>query len=150
MAFRREATVAQLTQRAARLMGQLFSERVAALGVAPAQFSVLLELSNEDGLTQRELVERLDVEQGTATRTLQRMVRDGLLTRAAHEQDARASRWRLTARARRVLAPARAAAQETHRALLAGLSTREQDTLVKLLERVISNAHDRRLSVKAR
>ena len=45
------------------------------------QFAVLLELWAGDGLTQKELVERLDVEQATMANTLARMVRDGLVER---------------------------------------------------------------------
>lgn len=140
MAFKRDESVGYLTHRASRLLAQLLSERTLPLGVAPAQFSVLLELAGEDGLTQRELIERLDIEQGTITRTLQRMVRDGLIARRSHEADARASRWFLTAKAKRVLAPARSAAHETNRQVLAGLSARDQSTLVTLLQRVIENA----------
>ncbi len=137
-------SLGMLTGRAARLCAQLLAERVAALGVKPAQFRVLCALAAQDGLTQRELMERIDVEQGTITRTLQRMVRDGLLKRAAHEMDKRASRWRLTARARRVLEPARRLESDAQRELLAGLGAREQAALIAALQRVIHNAHSAR------
>jgi len=47
----------------------------------PAQFLALSELWGDDGLTQRELAERLGVEQATMANTLARMERDRLVER---------------------------------------------------------------------
>ena len=118
MTFDQRSSLGYLTTRIGRVLTQEFRRRLAPLGIAPAQYSVLIELSQHDGLTQRELLRRLDVEQGTMTSTLHRMVRDGLVSRTAHEQDGRAARWSLTARARRLLPAAERAAHEVNRSLL--------------------------------
>lgn len=49
-----------------------------------------MELFNQDGLTQTELVQRIDVEQPTAVRTLDRMERDGFIHRQPSPLDRRA------------------------------------------------------------
>ncbi|HEY5341230.1 MAG TPA: MarR family transcriptional regulator, partial [Candidatus Aquilonibacter sp.] len=56
-------------------------------GLRLGQFQVLRHLWGDDGLTPRELATRLDVEMPTVTRTVQRMIRDGLVDRRAHPDD---------------------------------------------------------------
>ena len=48
-------------------------------GLRLGQYQVLRHLWEEDGLTPREIADRLGVEMPTVTRTVQRMVRDGLV-----------------------------------------------------------------------
>ena len=79
---------------------------------------VLLELWREEGLTQRDLVARLDVEQATLANTLARMERDGLVRRKPHPVDGRAQSIHLTDRARRLEAPATKAADGINQRLL--------------------------------
>lgn len=140
MSFDQQASVGFLTNRAARLLAQLLQARIAPLGLAPAQFSVLVALSREDGQTQRALADALDVEQGTMANTLRRMKRDGFVRNAAHEGDARAERIWLTAKARRAVEPATDAAIAANEAALAGLTAQERRTLVDLLRRVIDTS----------
>jgi len=105
--FDRTRSAGYLANHMARLFAQRLHERIRPLGLAPAQFMTLLELWTADGLTQSDLVERLDVEQATMANTLGRMERDGLIERRADERDARApylpyrSRPRITQACRR-------------------------------------------------
>ena len=123
----------------ARLFAIALQRRIKPLGLAPAQFMVLVELWQGDGLTQRELVERLDVEQATMANTLQRMERDGLIERKPDPQDQRARRIMLTGKARALQEPAIAAALETNADALGELSEYEADQLINLMEKVISS-----------
>lgn len=101
---------------------------------------LLLELWREDGLTQRQLVDRLDVEQATVANTLARMERDGLIVRRPLAGDGRAQSIHLTKRARTLETPATAAATGVNQALLAGLSSVEREELTSLMRRVITDA----------
>ena len=71
--FDRARSAGYLANHMARLFAQRLHERIRPLGLAPAQFMTLLALWEEDGLTQRDLFERLDVEQATMANTLARM-----------------------------------------------------------------------------
>ena len=101
---------------------QALAREIGPLGLAPGQFMVLLELWREEGLTQRDLVDRLDVEQATLANTLARMERDGLVRRKPHPVDGRAQSIHLTDRARRLEAPATKAADGINRRMLADLT----------------------------
>jgi DNA-binding MarR family transcriptional regulator len=137
MSFEKTQSAGYLTNHAARLFAHALHERIRPLGLAPAQFMTLLELWAEEGLTQRELVKRLDVEQATMANTLARMERDGLVERHPHPEDGRAQQVWLTDRAKTLQGPATAAAGTVNQAALAALSPAERVVLVKLLARVI-------------
>ncbi len=118
MPFEKSRSAGFLANHMARLFALHLSQAIAPLGLAPAQFMTLLELWEEDGLTQADLVERLDVEQATLANTLKRMERDGLVHRAPHPDDGRAQLISLTAKARKLeVAAKKAASAVNHRAL---------------------------------
>lgn len=138
MAFSKTASAGYLANHMARLFAAGLHRRIRPLGLAPAQFMTLLELWEGDGLTQSELVARLDVEQATMANTLARMERDGLIERRADPGDRRARRIFLTDRARALEEPTKAAAQAQNAQALAGLSAQERGVFIDLMTRVIA------------
>lgn len=138
MAFEKWKSPGYLANHMARLFAQGLHERIKPLGLAPAQFMTLLELWSDDGLTQRELVSRLDVEQATMANTLIRMERDGLIKRKPHPQDGRSQQVWLTTKARNLKGPAIEAAMAQNQTALAGLNAAERATFVELMSRTIA------------
>lgn len=138
MAFEKSRSAGYLINHLARIFAQALAREIRPLGLVPGQFMVLLELWREDGLTQRELVARLDVEQATLANTLARMERDGLVTRVPHPTDGRAQLVRITALARRLEAPATAAADQVNRRLLAALPDDDRQGFVSAMQAVIA------------
>ncbi|CAN7663065.1 MarR family winged helix-turn-helix transcriptional regulator [Bosea sp. LjRoot237] len=126
-----------LANHVARLFARELAEAVRPLGLAPAQFMVLLELWREEGLMQKDLVGRLDVEQATMAATLARMERDGLIERRPDQADARARRIQLTPRARALQEPALAAAKGVNARALAGFSDAERESVLSGLRRIV-------------
>ena len=139
MAFDKLDSAGYLANHMARLFAVGLQDRIKSLGITPGQFPALLELWAEDGLTQKELVARLDIEQATMANTLNRMERDGLITRRAHPDDGRAQQIWLTRRARALHAPATKAAAAQNAVALGGLGTRDRAQFVRLMRAVIDN-----------
>jgi DNA-binding MarR family transcriptional regulator len=112
-------------------------------GLRLGQYQLLRLLWEQDGMTPRELAERLDVEMPTVTRTVQRLLRDGFVRREAHPDDARSVRIYLTERGLEQRDnTSRILARETEHAL-AGFSQAEREHLVALMERITENVrHD--------
>jgi MarR family transcriptional regulator, organic hydroperoxide resistance regulator len=111
-------------------------------GLRLGQYQVLRHLWEDDGLTPREIADRLTVEMPTVTRTVQRMVRDGLVERHAHPDDARSVRIYLTKRGLDLrLELAETVAEQTERAMR-GFSPEERATFVRMLELISENAKD--------
>jgi DNA-binding MarR family transcriptional regulator len=111
-------------------------------GLRLGQYQVLRHLWDEDGLTPREIAGRLDVEMPTITRTVQRMVRDGLVQRRAHPDDARSVRIYLTKRGVD-LRPALAEiiGEQTEHAMR-GFLPHERTAFVEMLDRIAENCKD--------
>ncbi|WP_421782034.1 MarR family winged helix-turn-helix transcriptional regulator [Kiloniella litopenaei] len=128
-----------LTNHMARLFFQGLRDEIAPLGIAPAQFMTLLELWKADDLTQKDLVERLDVEQATMANTITRMERDGLIERRPMPTDKRAKAIVATAKAKAIQKDAMDAAMKVNRSFLEVLSPEEQTQLLDLMRRIIEN-----------
>ena len=111
-------------------------------GLRLGQFQVLRYLWEQDGLTPREIAARLDVEMPTVTRTVQRMVRDGLVRREAHQSDARSVRIYLTKRGSELQSSLEELlSRETERAL-EGVTPEERLALIRMLERISENTRE--------
>ena len=96
----RSESATWLASQLARGFTRALHARAAKLGFSPGQFPILIELWEEEGLTQRQLLDRVDVEQATIANTLSRMERDGLVERRVHPKDKRAQQIFLTEKAR--------------------------------------------------
>jgi DNA-binding MarR family transcriptional regulator len=92
--------LAKASQRWNELLYAHFSERGYS-EVRPAYGSILLPLFEEDGLRIGELGRRARLAKQTMTTMVRLMERDGLVIREPDPDDGRATRVRLTARARR-------------------------------------------------
>lgn len=137
MLFDKKDSAGYLINHLARLFARELQDRIQPLGIATGQFPILLELWNGDGLTQRELLGEIDVEQATLANTLTRMERDGLIKRTKHPQDARAQQIWLTDKTKAIKADAYRAALETNQEALAMLSESEKVIFLGLIQKVI-------------
>lgn len=140
MTFSKDHSAGYLVNHLARVFARGLAARIKPLGLTIGTFPALLELWEEDGLTQKQLVERLDIEQATMANTLARMERDGLITRLKDATDGRVQRVWLTDHARALEAPATEAALAENTAALAPLSSEEQSLFLTLMRRIITAA----------
>ena len=139
MKFDRMTSAGYLVNYMARLFAEGLRKRIAPLGIVPGQFPALLALWERDGLTQKELLAQVAIEQATLANTLARMERDGLIVRKEHPADARARTIHLTEKAQSIRDDAYKAAAETNAEALAGLSKEERQEFLNLMGRTISS-----------
>jgi DNA-binding MarR family transcriptional regulator len=137
--LRRHQSLGYQVNHAARLLEQELRRRIEALGVVPGQFAALLALYESDGVTQAELGDRVQIEQSTMTKTLVRMERDGLVSRAPDPHDRRRTLVRLTDHARALEPQLADAARSANDLATSGLEQHEVKVLMTALERVINN-----------
>ena len=135
-----EDSLGYLVNRMARLMAHELAEKIRPAGVAIGQWAVLLVLWARDGLSQAELSRLVAIEPPTIVRTIDRMVRDGLVIRMPDADDGRLSRIHLTERGwslRDELVPLAMAVND---AILQRLTVNEGRTLRRLLTKVLTQA----------
>lgn len=143
MTFEKEQSAGFLVNHMARLFARGLQERIAPLGIVTGQFPILLELWEKDGVTQRALLEKLDIEQATLANTLTRMERDGLIKRTKHPSDARSQQIWLTKTASKIREQAYTAALEQNTFALSKLSDEERDRFLSTMHQVIDTMRDK-------
>lgn len=140
MTFDKQQSAGFLINHTARLFAKGLLERISPLGITIGQFPILLELWEQDGVTQRDLLDRLDIEQATVANTLKRMERDGLIVRRKHPTDSRSQQIWLTENGTSMRDAAYAAANAQNEAALAPLTHAEREQFLDLMRRIIGAA----------
>lgn len=138
MDFSRDTSAGYLANHLARLFARHLETRLRQHGLALGAFPALLHLWDRDGMTQKELVDLLGIEQPTMAATLSRMERDGLVTRSRDETDARLQRIRLTPRARALQETALAEAAAVNETALSGLAPEDRPRFIALMQAAIA------------
>jgi DNA-binding MarR family transcriptional regulator len=140
MSFSRSDSATYLAAQLAKGFSRSLQKKAATLGFSPGQFPVLIELWHEDGLTQRQLLDRVDIEQATLANTLSRMERDGLIQRKVHPTDKRAQIIELTTKAQELEEEAIVAAREADDLVFSGFLQFERELMLEYVRRAIHNA----------
>ena len=92
---------------ASRALTRAYAPLLEPLGLTYPQYLVLLVLWERDGVTVKELGERLALDSGTLTPLLKRLAHQGLVSRKRGEDDERVVHIHLTASGRALRAKAR-------------------------------------------
>ena len=132
-----DQSLGYLVNRVGRSMAQQLAERMRPTGIGIGQWAVLLFLWARDGMSQAELARHVAIEPPTMVRTIDRLVRDGLVRRVPDPADGRVSRIHLTDRGRSLrdeLVPMAVAVNE---ATMARLTEAEGRTLERLLTKLV-------------
>ena len=132
-----EESLGYLVNRAARLMASQLAEALRPAGVGIGPWAVLMFLWVRDGMSQAELSRVVAIEPPTMVRTIDRMVRDGLVTRVPDRDDGRVSRIHLTDRGRSLRDELVPKAAAVNAATLGRLTPAEGRMLQRLLGKVV-------------
>ncbi len=112
--------------------------RLRCEGMSLSGYKVLKALAPGER-SMRELSDLLQVSPRTVTDLVDGLEGRGLVVRGSHPTDRRVTLLALTSEGRQCLKPARAAAEASGAAAIAGLSATEQATLRDLLRRVAAS-----------
>jgi len=128
-----------LLKDATRLYVQRFEQRARRFGVTLPQCKALGYLSKNEGISQIRLAELTETDPMTLVRILDRMEADGLVERRPDPSDRRARRLYLTSRATPFLDTMWHLADLTRAEALEGISKKERELFIGILERVHAN-----------
>ncbi|MFF0218169.1 MarR family winged helix-turn-helix transcriptional regulator [Streptomyces vinaceus] len=113
-----------------------FAERVAHLGLTPADVGLLRMVAGQPGRSQRALAEDLGVVPSRVVKLIDVLEGKGLVERRRSEEDRRNYELHLTAEGRRTLGAVSRAAAAHEDALLAALDPEQRGHLLGLLQSV--------------
>jgi DNA-binding MarR family transcriptional regulator len=124
---------------ASRALMRRFEERLRPLGFGMAYLPVVMALEERGPLSQKELLAHARIEQPTMAALLTRMERDEIIVRKPDPFDARSRLIALTPQAKAVVGAAAEAMKEVVDQAMAGVSEKEQATLIRVLRTVVQN-----------
>jgi DNA-binding MarR family transcriptional regulator len=133
-----EESLGYLVNRAARLFAGRLGDALRPFNIGTAQWAVLMHLWSADGLTQAQLARRIAIEQPTMVRTIDRMERDGLVSRVPDPTDGRASRIMLTEHGTSLRDQLVPLADGVNRDTTSALTSEEVATLRQLLAKLVA------------
>ena len=136
MSFDQRETIGFQAALLSRLISGRLRDALAPLELQPAQAAALIEIAAAQGLTQKELVGRLDVEQPGVARTLNGLEAEGWVTRETRA--GRSQGLYLTDKARAVVPEAARLSAEVNRQALSEFSRTEREHLVDRLQEAVS------------
>lgn len=133
--FDPEDTVGFLIWDANRAMNRTFSERIARHGVTLGLWPFLRALWETDGLTQRELSEKVRMKGPTTVAALNKLEDKGLVRREGNKTDARKINVFLTPEGRKVYRKVIPEVEAVNRLCLSDLSEGEQTAFKDMIRR---------------
>lgn len=136
MNYDRETSLGYMTNWAARLFVRAIERRLAGGTAGP--MPVFLALQDGRAMTQTALAQQASVEQPTMANTLNRMERDGLVSRTPDPNDRRSALVRLTELGRERADQAFASAVEVNAIAAAELTPAELATYLDLVRRIVA------------
>lgn len=136
MPFDIETSVGFLLAKAHQRLFSRFRSLLAPYGVTPPQFALLAFLWKRDGLSQTELAEKTEIDRTTLSGLIDRLQKQGLVTRSPHPGDRRAYLVKLTAAGRNLETQLTPLAMNLRQQISAKLSAAEYEQLCQLLNRL--------------
>jgi MarR family transcriptional regulator for hemolysin len=128
-----ERSVGFLIHDVARLMQKAFDQRMEPMGITRSQRWVLVYLYRQDGVTQRQLSETLDIGKVALSGLLDRLETKGWIERLPDPDDRRAKRVFLTNKADDVLDEMITGGDELMEDITAGITGDHMDQLADML-----------------
>ncbi len=127
-------TIVYLIHEVTRHLNREFDQRMAPLGLTRAQWWVLATLYFNDGQMQTELARDLGFTKVALGGLLDRLEAKGWIERRSHPSDRRAKCIFKTARVENLLTEMKGIAETMASDLVSGLSTREHEQFVAMLQ----------------
>jgi MarR family transcriptional regulator, temperature-dependent positive regulator of motility len=144
---RLERSPLHLLHRAGQCATEIFQTELGNDDLTPRQYAVLMTVSQNEGLSQTNLVELTGIDRSTLADVVRRMLKKGLLSRRRTREDARAYAVKLTDEGMKVLKASDPLAKKVDDRILSSLPNTQRDrflqdlnTIVNMLGRLKENA----------
>jgi DNA-binding MarR family transcriptional regulator len=123
----------------ARLTRTSFDRHVLPLGLTRSQWWVLTYIFRDQGLTQSQLADHLEVGKVALGNLIDRLESKGWVERRPDQTDRRIKRIYLTPSVMPIIEAMREPAQEQYETIVSGMSKKQQEALIDLLLMVRRN-----------
>ncbi len=135
-----EDCMAWLANRSSKVFSSVLDSHFAALEVTRVQWMALYYMNRNPEQKQTELAERLNCKSAALARLLDRMEKDGMLTRSVNAENRRSNRIELTEKGRRLCAEGTAIAERFMDDVIFGISEQRLELFKAVLRQMVGNA----------
>ncbi|ULL16932.1 MarR family transcriptional regulator [Paenibacillus sp. H1-7] len=129
-------------QRAALRLNNYYQKVVNPFNITVEQWEILVVLWEKEGITQKELAERLHKDQTNVARMLFKLEKKRFIYRETHETDRRSLRVYLTPEGRDMKDQILAPSIEAYKNTIKNLTEEEVDTFRRVLNVMYNNVND--------
>ncbi|MFF2889130.1 MarR family winged helix-turn-helix transcriptional regulator [Paenibacillus sp. NPDC057967] len=129
-------------QRAALKLNNYYQKVVNPFDITVDQWEILVVLWEKEGITQKELAERLHKDQTNVARMLFKLEKKSFIYRVTHETDRRSLRVYLTAKGKEVKEAILVPSIEAYQKTIEGLTEEEVETFQRVLSVMYNNVKD--------
>jgi DNA-binding MarR family transcriptional regulator len=127
-----------LLHRAGQCAADIFQAEMGLDDLTPRQYAVLLTVSQNEGLSQTQLVEKTGIDRSTLADIVRRMLKKGLLSRRRTREDARAYAVRLTDDGWKCLRTADPVARRVDERILSALPAAQRERFLSDLGTIVT------------
>ena len=135
-----EDCMAWLANRSSKVFSSVLDSHFAALEVTRVQWMALYYMNRNPEQKQTELAERLNCKSAALARLLDRMEKDGMLTRSVNAENRRSNRIEFTEKGRRLCAEGTAIAERFMDDVIFGISEQRLELFKAVLRQMVGNA----------
>ncbi len=129
-----------LLRRCVQYANDLFSQEPGASDLTKQQFTVLVAVEQNEGVSQTDLVMVTGIDRSTLAEMIRRMIEKNLLVRERTEADQRANAVHLGPAGRKALRSARSASEKVERTLMSPLASADRARFAKMLSAIVAAA----------
>lgn len=128
-----------ITNIASKKLSEEFSKRLVAYGVTRVNWIAIYYIGENNEISQRELSERMDVNESSIARLLDRMEKEELTIRTKDTQDRRTTRVSLTEKGKKLRTELIPLAEKFQNDVTEGLSSEELEIFKRVLDKMLEN-----------
>lgn len=129
--------------RTSRIAHRYMGNRLESQGLSKGQPRILHLLQHHQYLTQKDLLSRMDIRPATLTRMLQRMEKNGLITRAPSKKDQRIMEISLTHKGKEAQKKAKQVLHELEAEISALMTEEEIETLCRVFDKLYTHIREK-------
>ena len=128
-----------ITNIASKRLSEEFNRRLESYGVTRVNWIAIYYIGENNGISQRELANKMDVNESSIARLLDRMEKEELTVRTKDPNDRRTARVYLTEKGEKLRISLIPLAEEFQNDVTRGLSADELEIFKKVLDKMVEN-----------
>ncbi|MBP3437646.1 MAG: MarR family transcriptional regulator [Clostridia bacterium] len=122
-----------------RMHHTLCENTIAGFGIHRSQHMILMRLYKEDGVSQKDLAERMQVSPAAMAVSLKKMENSGYIRRAASLPDSRTKQIFITEKGKAIVEETRRYFDSIDQKMFSGIAEEDYDAAFGILEKILAN-----------